>query len=112
MRGTDRTTAYVALTKARLRRRIAARSPVRGPVPSLVEVLRAARDPFESEAALAAATRDGETPPWADLLAAHREQPWPEHVLCVVAERPDLPAGASTGRACSPMRRSWRWPGR
>ncbi|HEX4816255.1 MAG TPA: hypothetical protein VFV66_26230 [Nonomuraea sp.] len=89
--GADRTTAYLALTEAGLRRRIAARFPVPGPVTDLVGALRAARDPFESEAVLSAATRDGQAPPWTELVAAHQEQPWPEHVLCVVADRPDLP---------------------
>lgn len=85
----DERTRHLSRQDAGLRRLIAA--PVPLPVRDPVAALRAARDPFESEAVLVALTGDGDALPWPELVAAHRERPWPDHVLCVLTDRKDLP---------------------
>jgi hypothetical protein len=53
--------------------------------------LRTCDGPTEAEAVLMAALGADGSPPWPDLVRAHRDAPWPAYLLCVLAARAGFP---------------------
>ncbi|WP_371782840.1 hypothetical protein [Streptosporangium subroseum] len=74
-----------------LRRLLAAGSPPPGAVSDLVGALRACADPIESEALLTSVLGENGSPPWHELIDAHRDSALPTHVLCTLAARGGFP---------------------
>ncbi|WP_440081753.1 hypothetical protein [Streptosporangium sp. LJ11] len=87
----DRANKRSAAYDVTLRRLLAAGSSPPVAASDLVGALRACADPIESEALLTSALGENGSPPWRELLDAHRDSALPPHLLCALAAREGFP---------------------